>query len=81
MACAVWLAAVACCPGVPACSGRSFFMCRIDLTDEGHEHVREAVAVVFRCACCLEGGAAPAAKAVQVSQVGSANMQYMQHPP
>ena len=35
---------------LPACSGRSFFMCRIDLTDEGHAHVNEAVAVVFRCA-------------------------------
>ena len=30
------------------CSGRSFFMCRIDLTDEGHAHAQEAVAVVFR---------------------------------
>ncbi len=30
------------------CSGRSFFMCRIDLTDEGHAHAKEAVAVVFR---------------------------------
>lgn len=35
-----------CCP--PPCSARSFFMCRIDLTDEGHAHVKEAVAVVFR---------------------------------
>lgn len=29
-------------------SGRSFFMCRIDLTDEGHAHAKEAVAIVFR---------------------------------
>ncbi|PSC73920.1 Zinc-peroxisomal [Micractinium conductrix] len=29
-------------------SARSFFMVRIDLTDEGHSHAKEAVGVVFR---------------------------------
>jgi insulysin len=53
-------------------SGRSFFMCRIDLTDEGHAHAQEAVAIVFRCdahavssvlhgCCCFLFVAAPPA--------------------
>ena len=41
----------------PLRSGRSFFMCRIDLTDEGHAHAKEAVAVIFRCCPCIAASA------------------------
>lgn len=38
------------------CSSRTFFMCRIDLTDEGQAHVGEAVGVIFRWVGGLGGG-------------------------
>lgn len=34
---------------------RSFFMCRVDLTDEGNRHVSEVLAIIFRYLNLLRG--------------------------